>query len=215
MTKPEFKFKSKRQKQKVFIEEEIKQKCIEALKYTDYAQALLDLFRYFSIRYKEEELKEIPLYIIFEDGKSMGNIIDNKLPEFLTKYSIFTFVHGGVYDVDNVNKDNPYYSCEGKSSTGNFPVGAKTNAGLEKKSDNIIGKYIENEDGTHFCTFVSYRIDKENHDYFIQDIWLGIIKPSDWKYSSSKASGSANISSKVFYRKFLKIYDWQKGKLYN
>ena len=150
---------------------------------------------------------------IYKDGSGgsiVGGIIDNLLPKFMTKHSIYKFKHGeDNKEVDCICIELPFLNSEVKT-TGAETVnkkqtinGSKTQAADISKGST---KYVN--DDWHFYTFCAYHIPRTpNDNLIINDIYVGVLKRSQWKSSiTSKGSGSASIPVKVFEKQFFNVY---------
>ena len=137
-------------------------------------------------------------------GTLIGNISDGLMPLYLTQNNNkgLEFTKGNdTKDADCMCLLDPFYNTEGKTTCNkNQRInGAKTNAGKGKGS-----KYKEDE--FHFYIFTAFNKPKNaDEDLTIKNIWVGMLKPSDWSISESEGSGVAWLTNDVFDERFINI----------
>ena len=137
-------------------------------------------------------------------GTLMGHMSDALLPICLTNNNNdgLSFTKGNdTKDADCMCLMNPFYATEGKTTCNkNQRInGAKTNAGYGN------GSKYQNDD-YHFYIFTAFNKPKNvNEDLTIANIWVGMLKPSDWSISESEGSGGAWITNDVFDERFINI----------
>lgn len=152
---------------------------------------------------------------IYKRGSIPGTAIDGLLPFYLTKNSKYTFTHGEDKKDPDCVCDYPKYHCEVKTSASSKrPVGAKTNAGRVKHGT----KYSMDKDNYVYMIFCKHHLSKEANEEFLiypEEIWIGMVKPSDWKCSASAGSGSAYLPADTFYSQFKKIYDYDESRTFH
>jgi len=137
-------------------------------------------------------------------GTLIGSMSDGLLPLHLTQNNNkgLEFTKGNdTKDVDCMCLLDPFYNTEGKTTCNkNQRInGAKTNADKGKGS-----KYKEDE--FHFYIFTAFNKPKNaGEDLTIKNIWIGMLKPSDWSISESNGSGVAWINNEIFDNRFINI----------
>lgn len=137
-------------------------------------------------------------------GTLMGHLTDALLPIYLTANNNkgLEFIKGNdTKDTDCVCLINPFYNTEGKTTCNkNQRInGAKTNAGNGNGS-----KYKDDE--FHFYIFTAFKKPKSvDENVQVSNIWVGMLKPSDWSVSTSKGCGSAWINNEIFDERFINI----------
>lgn len=137
-------------------------------------------------------------------GTLIGHMSDALLPICLTNNNSqgLKFDKGNdTCDTDCICLFDPFYNTEGKTTCNkNQRInGAKTNAGKGKGS-----KYKTDE--FHFYIFTAFNKPKTvDDDLTIANIWVGMLKPSDWSISENDGSGSAWIKNDIFDKRFINI----------
>lgn len=137
-------------------------------------------------------------------GTMIGNIVDALLPSYLSNSNKtnLSFIKGNdTKDPDCICLLNPFYNTECKTTCNKTQriYGAKTNAGHGKGT-----KYQEDE--YHFYIFTAFnKPTNVNENLSIKNIWIGMLKASDWSISESKGSGAAWINNEIFDERFINI----------
>ena len=154
----------------------------------------------------------------YKDGCCTGKIFDQYLPSRLSTVSSVTFKHGkDKSEEDCVCIEDKRFNSELKSTLAEhgpnkrqYIPASKTNAGKRNKNST---KYIT--DDYKIYIFVGLHPPKnKNEQLSINDIYVGLLKPSDFKTSKSSGSGSASVPKKeVFDKQFIRIYTTRTDEL--
>ncbi len=192
-----------------------KQDIERYLENVDVKSAVFQIFDYIN------NLDQDVLSLFINSGSMIGQIIDKKIPVFLTKNSKFKWRNGAEkLEVDAVCLDDNFFNTEvkttgqkeqGKNKT-QYIKGSKTQSCINGDGGIRISKY--NEDNYGFYIFVGYHKPNksESQQLTINRIYMGMLKPSDWHTSFSDHDGSSSVYSWVFNDQFICIYESDKIK---
>lgn len=178
----------------------------EYAKAINVPKAIMEAVNYFNSNYEEanKKLYNMPFY-----GALTGGAIDSVMAEYLTENSNsnLSFVKGNdARNEDCVCVENKFYNTEIKTTCNpkQIMVGARSNCaeGNAKKST----KYVT--DDYHFYIFTAFNRPQTPDDKLtIANIWIGMMKPSDWSTSKSNRSSGAWVKRDVFNSQFINVKD--------
>jgi hypothetical protein len=176
----------------------------EYAKLVNVPKAVSEFVKYWNRKWKEANRLEYndPGY-----GSTVGNITDKVLSEHLTNNSELEFTKGNVAkDEDCVCVTNAFYNTEIKTtcSPEQMMRGASTNA-VDVKSNNP-RKYFT--DDYHFYIFIAFNRPQTSDDKLtVANIWIGMMRPSDWSTSKTNRSSGAYVKKCLFNKQFINVKD--------